>query len=565
MLLRALPFLALVAVASCDLGPEPKQKQLRLLVTPDTLFVADRDTVVLTASVVDDAGVPVDTGPVVWTSRNSTVASVSESGVVTTPAGSSGTTRVVAQLETLTDSATVRVTRQYVWPETALLTVGASRALKVETFSPSQGVLSPSASGWVSSNPGIVSVDASGLVTAMAAGSSTVSATLNGRSVSALVRVVAYDIPLRFKQVSMGAEHVCGLTEPGQVYCWGSDAAGQIGTTEPLDQCTGVFSALQPRFAFRCSLIPMRAQVPEAVREIAAFGGTCALGVSNTLYCWGDTFGSATFGKPTQWLSTLVASVGRACAVTQDAKVVCWGSDQNGARGDGPLSAGAAPSAVAGTRTWAAVSTMNGVGCALETTGVPYCWGPSPSTGSDAPVRAACFVACNDEPTAVQYDERFADIRLTSIVTTGESESCGRAANGLVYCWGGTSFTGRPVSLRLALGIPGGGLSSIQSPTDGVPGHLRPICGLTDAGDAHCVKYRSSGPLDSAFVFAPVTLGVKLKQIQYREGGPLIACGIAKDDFTYCWGGASLYHMLGVGGFGFVSVPGSNPVKVAGQ
>ncbi len=49
------------------------------------------------------------------------------------------------------------------------------------------------------------------------------------------VKIEYFHSEISWKQLSMGAEHTCVLTNDGQVYVWGSNEDGQCGLTRKYD------------------------------------------------------------------------------------------------------------------------------------------------------------------------------------------------------------------------------------------------------------------------------------------------------------------------------------------
>jgi uncharacterized protein YjdB len=143
-----------------------------------------------------DANNNVLTGRVVtWTSSNSAISTVSASGLVTAIAAGSAT--ITALSETKTGTATITVSAPApvpvasvsVSPASSSLLVGATVQLSATTRDANNNVLTGRVVTWSTAGAGIASVSANGFVTAVAAGTTQITATSEGKSGSATITV----------------------------------------------------------------------------------------------------------------------------------------------------------------------------------------------------------------------------------------------------------------------------------------------------------------------------------------------------------------------------------------
>jgi alpha-tubulin suppressor-like RCC1 family protein len=139
---------------------------------------------------------------------------------------------------------------------------------------------------------------------------------------------------LRFAMLTAGGEHTCGLTTLGQLFCWGDNSRGQLGTPS-------VTSSFSP--------VRVDAGVPfSAVTAGAEY--TCGLSSGGVAYCWGANedgqLGNGTRGgleanpAPGQVVGGLTfasvrAGLSHTCAVTSGGVAYCWGSLGSGRLGNG--------------------------------------------------------------------------------------------------------------------------------------------------------------------------------------------------------------------------------------
>jgi alpha-tubulin suppressor-like RCC1 family protein len=175
--------------------------------------------------------------------------------------------------------------------------------------------------------------------------------------------------------LSVGGTHTCGLTAEGTAYCWGANAAGQLGVGDNVAS----------------SAVPLPVSGGIVFASISAGEShTCGLTPNGVLYCWGwnlegelgDGSGRALSATPNRIAADhvfLAVSAGglHTCAVDTAHDLYCWGLNANGQLGIGPSGPTIAPTPqrVAGSLAFAKISLGNAHSCAATTAGVWYCWG----------------------------------------------------------------------------------------------------------------------------------------------------------------------------------------------
>ena len=163
-------------------------------VAPAAASVQVSGTVQLTATPKDANGTPLSGRTVTWASSNTSVASVTGSGLVTGAAAGSATITATSEGHNGTASITVAnvpVASVSVSPATASLQVNGAVQLVATPKDANGTPLSGRAVSWSSSNTSVATVSSSGVVTGAAAGAATITATSEGQSGSATVTVQA--------------------------------------------------------------------------------------------------------------------------------------------------------------------------------------------------------------------------------------------------------------------------------------------------------------------------------------------------------------------------------------
>jgi hypothetical protein len=208
-------------------------------------------------------------------------------------------------------------------------------------------------------------------------------------------------LPTPVTQVSVGGHFACALSASGpQVYCWGRNDMGQLGrgtvSTSPNDEFDGN--------------VPVSSL---SAKEIAAgIQHACAIGIDNTVQCWGSTTdgelgnGPSTqpfFATPQMALGInnalhITASETFTCATLTDHTAKCWGDNL------GPI-----PDA----------STL-GIGRLV-------------SSSAGAPVIKPFFL---DHPLPV----RGLGTNGVVYISAGAAHACASGRGAAIYCWGLNEF-----------------------------------------------------------------------------------------------------------------------------
>jgi alpha-tubulin suppressor-like RCC1 family protein len=332
---------------------------------------------------------------------------------------------------------------------------------------------------------------------------------------------------LSFYQVSAGQAHTCGLTLDGRLYCWGSNAFGQLGDGTITHRLKPVAVAGALRF-----------------RQVSAGSWhTCGVTTDYRAYCWGANEDRGTLGDGTEInRSTPVPVAGglrfrlveggsdHTCGVSYpDNKAYCWGYGAEGALGDGEYlpRLRLTPVAVVGGHQFRQVAAGVNHTCGATISGEAYCWGGNKyGQLGDSVTRGGTLT-----PSLVAGKHQFRQ------VDAGAEFSCGVTTGYKAYCWGngrlGQIGDGKPY-LRFWPRAVAGGLSLERVSTG--EAHA---CAETTTNRVYCWGgnfYGQLGDGTNTQRMTPVIVASGLFFNQVSAGG-IHTCARTDTAVAYCWGG----------------------------
>jgi alpha-tubulin suppressor-like RCC1 family protein len=293
----------------------------------------------------------------------------------------------------------------------------------------------------------------------------------------------AVQTSLRWRSISAGGSHTCGITDAGEAYCWGGNDQGQLGDASRGGPAlvrivtSLTWTQISAGFNHTCAIrsdgvlfcwgsndrgqagngsigpvtSPVRAQMPTPVASASAGQQrTCGRTTVGTVYCWGAIWtkreGGLEFTR-SQLTPQLVPdapqmtrlSVGTltTCGVDASGFAYCWEANPRGAIGNGTTDGSISPKRISSTLEFVQVAAGLVQTCGVVADGVGYCWGDD-SFGelgihpSLLPERCGSQqLPCTTVPVAVYGRQQF-----TTISTSFGSHTCGVTVRGNLYCWG---------------------------------------------------------------------------------------------------------------------------------
>ena len=338
--------------------------------------------------------------------------------------------------------------------------------------------------------------------------------------------------------VGNGSTHTCAILDDGSVVCWGFNLDGQLGD--------GTTTARN---------VPVDVDLGEGRSAVAISLGyihSCALLDDGSLRCWGNNVlgqvGDGTIGNIRQTPVTIglesgvtarAVSAGGAhsCAILNDGKVVCWGSNGNGQLGDGNAPTGSnapLPVTLEAPRTATAIRCGRFHTCALLDDNSVKCWGLNTSgqVGDETIIEKTT-------PTDVDLGEG----RTAVAISTGDNHTCALLDNNSVKCWGLNDF-GQ---------VGDGSITNRNAPATAVDlGDKRVAairaggntsCALFEDGSLTCWGSNENGQLgtgEGISVLSPLEVDTGDETVTAIDGGSGHSCGFFQDEDSNvrfkCWG-----------------------------
>jgi alpha-tubulin suppressor-like RCC1 family protein len=153
--------------------------------------------------------------------------------------------------------------------------------------------------------------------------------------------------------VATGAHHTCAIGGGGELWCWGDNAAGQLGLGDTLDRWVPIRVDSAKNWASVAAGLPFcERSCPSAPHH------TCATKTDQSIWCWGDNARGELGVKdrldrryPMQlagggWGASLGGGGQDTCDVKADNTLWCWGWNNFGKLGLGDTRSRTAPSQV---------------------------------------------------------------------------------------------------------------------------------------------------------------------------------------------------------------------------
>jgi alpha-tubulin suppressor-like RCC1 family protein len=343
-------------------------------------------------------------------------------------------------------------------------------------------------------------------------------------------------------RMALGSAHSCVINNDNTVWCWGSNASGQLGASASIGSGR--------------STVPVRVDALPggrvAVKIAAGASHTCVLAQDGTVWCWGGN-GSGQVGGtdalvaqpqetqlPEQAVSIYAGSE-NSCALLLNNELFCWGSNQSRQLGIGPNGVDRNPSplrvlSIPESLTVADLSIGRAHMCAIGTTNTVWCWGgtsngklarapgvnvtaPQQITAISGPasraasgsdhtcIALAASVSCfgdnlsgqlaftpltetNSTPTPIALDATVQD------VVAGADFTCVRMQNTTPQCWGNNSTSQLGTgNLSTSSRVIPGAVMGLDSTVVDIAAGASHSCALMASGQVRCWGANNIGQL----------------------------------------------------------------------
>jgi alpha-tubulin suppressor-like RCC1 family protein len=375
------------------------------------------------------------------------------------------------------------------------------------------------------------------------------------------------DAPQSNRRLAAGEKHSCAISSDGNLWCWGRNGHGQLGTGSVvespvptpvvgLQQCVSVATGEKHTCCvkengevacwgnndwWQCGhtdgTILLEPVIVEGLSHVVGVSAgtsfTCALTAEGDVSCWGSNlwgeFGSPEapllsaepYGVPVGNVTELASTANATCAAVSGEPVHCWGSL---CAGGGFIAWPCAPGAIeSGADLKSLAAGGNRAFCAIDKKGQVWQW------------RQTCTLYCPDSGSAFSVPEAVEGLPPAVSVACADKYGCAVDESGLVWCWGLDEDGHVP-----ELGMPGTELLAVMP---GLPpavrtsiGH-RQVCTLNADYQVWCWGGNQHGQAGGGFTgLSPLPVlfagtGINIDVVASR-----LTCGLSANGGAQCAG-----------------------------
>jgi alpha-tubulin suppressor-like RCC1 family protein len=358
----------------------------------------------------------------------------------------------------------------------------------------------------------------------------------NGGNVGSRVPVQEATGAIDWAQVSIGSAYTCAAKQDGRLFCWGAGGFGRLGTGDSEG-----------------SLVPVQETTEAAdwAQVSAGSAHTCAVKQDGRLFCWGSN-SSGQRGNdeevdvllPSQevsgagdWIQTS-AGLFHTCGVKTDGRVFCWGRGSFGRLGNDDTAASLVPVQESTEATdWIQVSAGGAHTCAVKQDGRLFCWGQGSSGQLGRPMQNS-VVPVQESTEATDWVE----------VSAGGAYTCALKEDGRLFCWGTNSSGQRGTGDTPSPSTP---TQESTGATDWaqVSAGTAHTCAVKQDGRLFCWGLGTSGQLgnyDNESSPVPVQEATEATDWGQVSAGQRHSCAVKQDGQLLCWG-SNEHGQLGTG------------------
>lgn len=385
-------------------------------------------------------------------------------------------------------------------------------------------------------------------------------------SVRATGKTLPFPGNAKIKQISVHYAHGCGVSNEGQLFCWGNNDHGRLGTGDQSERPTPVLINLG---------------VGRTAKSVdTGSGSTCVILDDDSVKCWGyNNDGALATGDNVNVISGPGAGIDflgvavkkieigavHACALLKNNETRCWGNNQGGQLGYGDAVArlNPGPAIDFGTGKYAVDISVGDsfywswATCALLNTGEAKCWGNNYE--GNIGVKPVTHGNITAPPVAA------IDITGNTVeIKAGTAVTCARNDDSEIRCWGwawsgvlgiGLGYEKIPKKQEHFLSLKG---------FEAVGSHA---CGVTSGGDGFCFgrsRDNCMGYGDGVSHYydtQPPLLG--LSNVNRLIPMDRHTCALFNDGTLSCWG-INAKGQLGYGDLAVRSTPPVTKVNLGG-